>query len=169
MTLRCRLSVSDRCRNAVSVVCKQAPTRLTRVMPTLNWNVMRPVDRTGSTYTWLWSPTTNLTDHNTGTPTFAVPDDVDQDTTYTYKATVSDSQYKQCVDDGTAEVMVTVRDTDSTDPSLTCTDSEVYEGAADSYAGLFGDDRSDGATSGTLCTFGWLTTRGTKPSRYSPI
>ena len=78
-------------------------------------------------YTWAWSPTTNLTDHNTATPTFSVPDDVDQDTTYTYTVTAT----AQNADDGTAEVTVTVRNTDSTDPSLTCTDSEVYEGTAD--------------------------------------
>ena len=78
-------------------------------------------------YTWSWSPTTNLTDHNTATPTFAVPDDVDQDTTWTYTVTATADN----ADDGAATVTVTVRDTDSTDPSLTCTDSEVYEGTAD--------------------------------------
>ena len=41
-------------------------------------------------YTWSWSPTTNLTDHNTSTPTFAVPDNVDQDmTSYTYTVTAT--------------------------------------------------------------------------------
>ena len=78
-------------------------------------------------YTWSWSPTTNLTNHDTATPTFAVPASVDQHTTYTYTVTASSDN----ADDGTAEVTVTVRDTDSADPSLTCTDSEVYEGASD--------------------------------------
>ena len=81
----------------------------------------------GSSYTWSWSPTTRLTDHDTGTPTFAVPGSVEQDTTYTYtvRATVNRA------DAGTAEVTVTVKDTDAAAPSLTCADSEVYEGAAD--------------------------------------
>ena len=78
-------------------------------------------------YTWSWSPTTNLTDHNTATPTFAVPDDVDQDTTWTYTVTATADN----ADDGAATVTVTVRDTDSTDPVITCNDSEVYEGTAD--------------------------------------
>ncbi|MXW63758.1 MAG: hypothetical protein F4Y00_04805, partial [Bacteroidetes bacterium SB0662_bin_6] len=79
---------------------------------------------TDPNYTWSWSPTVNLTDHDTDTPTFAVPGDVEQDTTYTYTATASAAN----AEDGTERIRVTVRDTD---PSLTCTDSEVYEGSAD--------------------------------------
>ena len=93
-------------------------------------------------YTWSWSPTTNLTDHNTATPTFAVPDDVDQDTTYTYTVTATADN----ADDGTAEVRVTVRDTDSADPSLTCTDSEVYEGTADFTLDCEVENEPTGAT-----------------------
>ena len=78
-------------------------------------------------YTWSWLPTTNLTDHNTATPTFAVPDDVDQDTTYTYTVTATADN----AEDGTAGVTVTVLDTDSTDPSITCNDADVYEATAD--------------------------------------
>ena len=76
---------------------------------------------------WSWSPTTRLMDHDTGTPTFDVPTDVDQDTTYTYTARVS----ARWSDPGTATVSFTVKDADSTDPSITCNDSEVYEGVAD--------------------------------------
>ncbi len=78
-------------------------------------------------YTWSWSPVDRLTDHDTGAPVFSTPADVDQDTTWTYRVTATADN----ADDGTAEVTVTVRDTDSTDPSLTCNDSEVYEGTAD--------------------------------------
>ena len=78
-------------------------------------------------YTWSWSPTTNLTGHNTATPTFDAPDDVDRNTTWTYTVTAS----AENAEDGTAEVTVAVRDTDSADPVVTCSDSEVYEGAAD--------------------------------------
>ena len=81
-------------------------------------------------YTWSWYLTTNLTDHNTATPTFAAPDNVDQETTYTYTVTAS----AENAEDGTAEVTVTVLDTDTTTPpSITCSDSpyEVYEGASD--------------------------------------
>ena len=61
-------------------------------------------------YTWSWSPTTNLTDHNTATPMFAVPGNVDRDTTYTYTVTASAAN----AEDGTAEVTVTVRNTYTT-------------------------------------------------------
>ena len=65
-------------------------------------------------YTWSWSPTDRLTDYDTGTPTFAVPDSVEQDTTYTYAVTATANK----ADAGTAEVQVTVRDTDAPVPSL---------------------------------------------------
>ena len=91
----------------------------------------------GTWYTWQWLPRTNLTgdtdiipgdkENDTSTPTFAVPDNVDRDTTYTYTVTATSANSE----DGTAEVTVTVRDTDSADPSLTCTDSEVYEATTD--------------------------------------
>ncbi len=77
-----------------------------------------------SSYTWSWSPTANLTDHDTNTPTFAVPGSIEQDTTYTYTATASAAN----AEDGTATVTVTVLDVP---PSIACNDSEVYEGAAD--------------------------------------
>ena len=79
-------------------------------------------------YTWSWLPTTNLTDYNTSTPRFAVPNDVDRDTTYTYTVTASAAN----AEDGTAKVTVTVKDTDIPDPVITCNDPDpVYEGAAD--------------------------------------
>ena len=80
-----------------------------------------------SQYTWSWSPVDRLTDHDTGTPVFSAPADVDQDTTWTYRVTATADN----ADDGTAEVTVTVRDTDSTAPVITCNDSEVYEATAD--------------------------------------
>ncbi len=81
----------------------------------------------GSTYTWSWSPIANLTDHDTATPTFAVPDNLDEDKTYTYtvKANAENAEA------GVANVIVRVYDTDSPVPVVSCTDSEVYEGSAD--------------------------------------
>ena len=116
-------------RNAVILVCK-GPYEVDEGDADIELECDASSGPPGSTYTWKWIPSTNLTDHNTGTPTFAVPDDIDQDTTWTYKVT-SETENIDYALHGTAEVMVTVRDTDSTDPSLTCTDSEVYEGAAD--------------------------------------
>ena len=81
----------------------------------------------GSAYTWSWSPTTDLTSHDTATPTFSVPADVDKETTYTYTVTATAAN----ADDGTATVRVTVNDTSTPAPVVTCNDSEVYEAAAD--------------------------------------
>ncbi len=88
------------------------------------WATGAPV---GSVYAWSWSPIDRLTDHHTATPTFAVPDAVDRYTVYTYTVTATAAN----AEDGVADVIVRVYDTDSTDPSLTCTDSEVYEGSPD--------------------------------------
>ena len=78
-------------------------------------------------YTWSWFPTTRLTDYDTGTPTFDVPGDVPQDTTYTYAVTAS----AENAEDGATEVTVTVRHTDAPRPVVTCNDTAVYEATAD--------------------------------------
>ena len=93
-------------------------------------------------YTWSWSPTTDLTGHDTAMPTFAVPDNVDQDKTYTYTVTATADN----AEDGTAEVTVTVRDMDSTDPVITCNDAEVYEDTADFTLDCTVTDEPSGAT-----------------------
>ena len=58
-------------------------------------------------YTWQWSPENNLTDHDTGTPTFDVPapEEVDGDTTYTYTVSVSAQNHLSA----TETVTVTVK------------------------------------------------------------
>ncbi len=98
------------------------------------------------TYTWSWSPTDRLTDHDTGTPTFDVPEDVDRDTTYVYTATVT-SLFS---DAGRATVEVTVRDTDTSPPEtpgITCIDPDpVYEGADDITLDCSVTDEPSGAT-----------------------
>ena len=87
----------------------------------------------GSVYNYVWTPlgdtqdTSLLSATDIVSPTFYVPPNVDARTDYEYTLTVSADN----AEDGVANVIVRVRDTDSTDPSLTCTDSEVYEGAAD--------------------------------------
>ena len=56
-------------------------------------------------YTWLWSPTTYLTDETTANPAFAVPPNVNNDTTYTYTVTATVDN----ANDGIASVTVKVR------------------------------------------------------------
>ena len=93
-------------------------------------------------YTWSWLPTTNLTNHNENPSTFTVPDNVDQDTTYTYTVTASAAN----AEDGTAEVTVTVKDTGTLAPVITCVDSEVYEGTADFTLNCMVENEPSGAT-----------------------
>ncbi len=76
----------------------------------------------GFPYMWQWSPTDNLTGHNTGMPTFRVPASVDEDTPYTYTARVSATDHISAQ----TTVAVTVL---STNPSIACTNpAPVYEG-----------------------------------------
>ncbi len=81
----------------------------------------------GDNYMWSWLPTTLLKAHDTRMPTFEVPGDVPQDTSYFYTATATADNAQA----GQAHVTVTVRDTDSADPVITCNDAEVYEATAD--------------------------------------
>ena len=85
----------------------------------------------GVTYTWSWSPTTRLTDRNTGTPRFNVPGDVDGDKTYTYAVRVTADNADPGEETVTVTVRVTVRDTNPLVPVVSCNDSEVYEGSSD--------------------------------------
>ena len=82
------------------------------------------------TYTWQWSPTDKLTGHDTGTPRFNVPGDVDRDTTYVYAVRVTARGHHP--DEATVEVRVI----DTTPPpvalALVCADpGSVYEGSED--------------------------------------
>ena len=88
----------------------------------------------GSVYTSSWStrdgtPSSALSLLNTenSQPLFLVPDDVPSDTTYKYLLTIS----ADIADDLTERYTITVLDTDTPAPVVTCNDSEVYEGAAD--------------------------------------
>ena len=87
--------VSVEVRNAVSVVCK-GPYEVDEGDADIELECDASSGPPGSTYTWSWIPSINLTDHNTGTPTFAVPASVDRYDLYVH-GNVSDDQYKQCV------------------------------------------------------------------------
>ena len=92
------------------------------------------------TYTWQWSPTANLTGHDTGTPTFNVPGDVDRDTTYAYTVRVTSGGHHP--DETTIEV--TVR---ASPPVVACEALDpVYEGSADITLDCSVQDEPDGAT-----------------------
>ena len=78
----------------------------------------------GSAYAWSWSPATFLTGHDTGTPTFAVPD-VERDMMYTYTVTASATGARS----PPVDVKVTVLNKSALSVACTHADTEVYEGA----------------------------------------
>ena len=85
-------------------------------------------------------------------PTFAVPDEVEDDETYEYLLTVSAAN----AEDGTAEVTVTVLNRSAL--ALVCTSSyEVYEGAED----FSFDCSASGAPAGVEYTYVWEARGGT--------
>ena len=77
--------------------------------------------------TWSWSPTTRLTGHDTGMPTFAAPSEIDRDTTFTYTVTASVPDH----DPDEETITVKVRNTDTSAPSVRCENASIYEGAGD--------------------------------------
>ena len=99
-------------------------------------------------YAYAWTArgstpdTRRLSATNIETPIFDVPDPVESTETYRYTLTVSAAN----ADDASVPINVLVVDRDSTDPSLTCTDSEVYEGAADITLDCSVTDEPTGAT-----------------------
>ena len=83
-------------------------------------------------------------------PTFYVPDELDETATYEYLLTAS----AENAESGTAEVTVTVLNKEML--SVTCEDTEVYEGQGD----ITLDCSASGAPSGSSYTYVW-TARGT--------
>ncbi len=75
-------------------------------------------------YAWSWDPATFLTGHDTGTPTFAVPD-VERNTMYTYTVTASATGARS----PPVDVKVTVLNKSALSVACTHADTEVYEGA----------------------------------------
>ena len=111
----------------------------------------------GATYSWEARGGTTDTDllisgTDGPTPTFAVPDEVDETTRYEYLLTVSAAN----AEDGTAEVTVTVLNRSAL--ALVCTSSyEVYEGSED----FAFDCTASGAPAGVEYTYMWEAWDGT--------
>ena len=105
-----------------------------------------PGDNPVYTYAWTARGSTANTDLLSATgiesPTFYVPDAVDENETYTYTLTVS----AENADDMSVQVSVVVRDTDLPDPVITCNDAEVYEATADLTLDCSVTDEPPGAT-----------------------
>ena len=97
----------------------------------------------GASYLWAardgTSDTSLLTDTDTLRATFNVPDNVNADTDYEYRVTLSASG----IDNVTGDVTVTVLDTD---PSIACNDAEVYEATADFELGCTASYEPAGTT-----------------------
>ena len=110
----------------------------------------------GSAYTYAWTPqgdtqdTSLLSPAGIASPTFAVPDEVDETTVYEYLLSVS----AENAEDAEAEVTVTVLN--KPDILLACADpGSVYEGSED----IAFDCTASGAPGGSAYTYAW-TPRG---------
>ena len=109
----------------------------------------------GSEYDYAWTArgstanTDQLSVADISSPTFYVPEEVDEDETYEYLLTASADN----AEDGTAELTVTVLNREML--SVTCTDTEVYEGEGD----ITLDCSASGVPSGSDYTYVW-TARG---------
>ena len=102
----------------------------------------------GLTYVWSWSPADRLTDRDTGTPTFAVPAEVDRDTTWTYAARVTTANAGPDPDEETVTVTVLNKGT----LSVACADPpSVYEGSED----VVFDCEASGAPADSDYTYTW--------------
>ncbi len=106
----------------------------------------------GSTYEYVWAPrgdtpdTALLSAADIASPTFYVPDEVNEDETYEYLLTVSVAN----AEDATAEVTVRVLNRGSL--AVACTDPDpVYEGSAD----VAFDCSASGASSGSAYAYSW--------------
>ena len=111
----------------------------------------------GSEYDYVWTArdstanTDQLSATDISSPTFYVPDEVDEDETYEYLLTASADN----AEDGTVEVTVTVLNREML--SVTCKDTEVYEGEGD----IMLDCSASGAPSGSGYTYVWTARGGT--------
>ena len=114
-----------------------------------------PGDNPQYTYAWTARDDTQdmslLSATDIASPTFAVPDEVAATTTYEYLLTVS----AENAEDGSAEVTVTVLNREML--SVTCKDTEVYEGEGD----ITLDCSASGAPSGSDYTYVWTARGGT--------
>ena len=106
----------------------------------------------GSTYEYVWAPrgdtpdTALLSAADIASPTFYVPDEVDEDETYEYLLTVSVAN----AEDATAMVTVTVLNRGSL--RVACADpGSVYEGSAD----VAFDCTASGAAAGSSYAYSW--------------
>ena len=106
-----------------------------------------------SGWEWSWRSTGRLTNTDSGTPTFDVPDDVDRNTTWTYTVLAGPDPLLFslippcfCISFRRTTVTVTVRDTGPPAPVITCNDSKVYEDAADFELDCSVENEPTGAT-----------------------
>ncbi len=113
----------------------------------------------GSYYTYVWTAsgdtqdTSLLSAADIASPTFHVPEEVDEDGTYEYRLTVSAANAK----DASAAVTVTVLNKGAL--SVACADpGSVYEGSAD----VAFDCEASGAPSGSYYTYVWTASGDTQ-------
>ena len=143
---------------ALAVVCAD-PGSVYEGAPDIAFDCEASGAPAGSTYEYVWTPrgdtqdTALLSAADVASPTFAVPDEVNETTTYEYLLTASADN----AEDATAEVTVTVLNHGAL--AVVCADpGSVYEGSSD----IAFDCEASGTPSGSGYTYAW-TPRGDTP------
>ena len=143
-------------RGALSVTC-EGPDSVYEGSEDITFDCTASGAPAGSTYDYAWTARGSTSDTalliagtDGPTPTFEVPDEVDETTTYEYLLTVS----AENAESGTAEVTVTVLNRGAL--SVTCEGPDsVYEGSED----ITFDCTASGAPAGSTYDYAW-TARG---------
>ena len=142
-------------RGALSVVCADPPS-VYEGSEDFDLDCSASGAPAGSEYDYVWTAqgdtanTLQLSATDISSPTFYVPDEVDETTTYEYLLTAS----AENMEDATAEVMVTVLNRGAL--SVVCADPpSIYEGSEDFAL----DCSASGAPAGSAYEYSW-TARG---------
>ena len=143
-------------REALAVVCTDPSPAVYEGTPDITLDCTASGAPAGSTYEYVWAPrgdtpdTALLSAADIASPTFYVPDEVDEDETYEYLLTAS----AENAESASVEMTVTVLKRGSL--RVACADpGAVYEGSAD----VAFDCSATGAPSGSSYSYSW-TARG---------
>ena len=145
-------------REALAVVCTDPSPAVYEGTPDITLGCTASGAPVGSTYEYVWTPrgdtpdTALLSAADIASPTFYVPDEVDEDETHQYALTASADN----AESATAEVTVTVLKRGSL--SVACADpGAVYEGSAD----VAFDCTASGAPGDSDYEYAWTARGGT--------
>ena len=145
-------------KGSLAVVCTDPSPEVYEGTPDITLDCTASGAPVGSTYEYVWTPrgdtpdTALLSAADIASPTFYVPDEVDENETYGYLLTASAENAES------ASVEVTVRVLNRGSLAVACTDPDpVYEGSAD----VAFDCTASGAPGGSDYEYAWTARGGT--------